>query len=278
MIFPEDVVPREFQESWQAFEALASVAYGRVINISFDNIHLNQILIGESSVRYQCDVVITISENEKLVIEVKSGQQEVTREVMDAFIEKIRDLGEGTRGIFIVENRFQRGAILKADYRNVEIYILTESRTEHWEGRIERININLNMIIPQIVNFNVAAKARNKQEKGNLMRGIIDSRNTYIEISGEIETIKEFVLRAPVGKNQFKFSEATAFLHFISDDVFELKEVSFEKKINTITRPILIQRREYSDYIVLQNPQNLTDCIIFPKDELFQDILRLVAD
>ena len=95
----------------------------------------------------------------KVAIECKNYDSNVSVAKVRDFYGVLSDIGN-VNGIMVSKNGFQKGAKEFAEYYGINLREIREPTDKDWEGRIKKIQINLNMITTQVKRrmFNIDEK------------------------------------------------------------------------------------------------------------------------
>jgi hypothetical protein len=85
----------------------------------------------------------------KVAIECKNYNSNVSVAKVRDFFGVLSDIGN-TNGIMVSKNGFQSGAKKFAEYYGINLRELRAPEEKDWEGRVKKIQINLNMVMPRI--------------------------------------------------------------------------------------------------------------------------------
>lgn len=150
---------------------------------------------GKSGVEHQIDVLTNHSDglhSYKTAIECKYWDKNVDKDIVMKVAEIVEDAGLN-KGVIVSKNGFTPDCISFAQYKKIGLVELREIEEADWEGRIKTIVIEMNMLIPQINNFQVIISE--PQPEFDITHGpinrfeIVNQNGTKDEIS---KYIKEF--------------------------------------------------------------------------------------
>lgn len=112
---------------------------------------------GKSGVEHQIDVLTSHSDGihiYKTAIECKYWDKTINKDIVMKVSEIIGDAGIN-KGVIVSKKGFTEDGILFAKFKNIGLVELREIEDKDWEGRIENIVIQINMLLPRITEFQV---------------------------------------------------------------------------------------------------------------------------
>ena len=110
---------------------------------------------GKSGVKHQIDVLFSFSDGiheYKTAIECKYWNTKVNKDVIMKLIEILDDC-KINKGIVVSKMGFTEDAIKFAENKGIELVELREPTDEDWKGRIRKIEVNMHILNPEIIDI-----------------------------------------------------------------------------------------------------------------------------
>lgn len=181
---------------WKEYEEITKYIYetlGKASGVKIECSGKDCKVTGKSKVNHQIDVLTSHSDGlhtYSTIVECKYWDKNINKDIIMKVAEIVEDAGMN-KGVIVSRKGFTSDAISFAQYRNIGLIELREPIAEDWEGRIKNIKINMNMLIPQINDFQILI---NRDTKSNLKPGpiwpdLLDIKQT----DGTIENVQKYV-------------------------------------------------------------------------------------
>lgn len=230
---------------WKEYEEVTKYIYetlGKASGVKIECFGKDCKIVGKSTVSHQIDVLASHSDGlhtYKTVVECKYWNDNINKDIIMKVAEIVEDAGI-SKGVIVSKNGFTPDAISFAKYKNIGLIELREPNDEDWKGRLRNIQIEMNMLLPQITNFQLLVE---KETKTNLKPGSI--RIEFLDIrqpDGSIENIEKWIeeFNVELAKKQenelfekvFKFDKGTCIIHNLTNDETEITGI----KLNGILK------------------------------------------
>lgn len=143
------------------YEKLTQYIFNQIVNqqqVNTIDVQHDVILQGKST-SHQIDVYWKFEiggEEYSTIVQAKDWKTKVPQKEMLAFNDIIRDLPYGTRGIFVSQAGYQKGAIDVAKANGITIYELRPPKSSDWDGYIKTIDIQLEIKRPVYENIEIS--------------------------------------------------------------------------------------------------------------------------
>jgi hypothetical protein len=137
------------------YELLTKKIYQLLLNKQGYNtveVQHNITLKGKSNVEHQIDVYWQLEVAgviHKVAVECKNYSSSITLEKVRNFHAVLQDIGN-TYGIMVTKTGFQKGVIDYAKHHGIDLKLLRNPIEEDWDGRVKKIQVNLNIVLPKI--------------------------------------------------------------------------------------------------------------------------------
>lgn len=210
------------KNSGKAYEHLVQNIYKEILKVEgINNIEVqhNVILKGKTT-NHQIDVYweheIGYSKF-KTVIQAKDWNYKVPQKEMLAFVEIIKDLPTGTKGVFISKSGFQKGTIKVAEANGIDIYELRKPNINDFENKMINIKLTQKVKIPYYQNINITIN-RTKNPNFN-KNGLFVSGGLMICEKNGNKTIQEIILNLcnengkEIKRSEYLFNEGYTLLN-----------------------------------------------------------------
>lgn len=142
------------------YEKLTQYIFDQIVNqrqVNTIDVQHNVILQGKST-SHQIDVYWKFEvggEEYSAIVQAKDWKSKVPQKEMLAFNDIIRDLPYGTKGIFVSQTGYQKGAIDVAKTNGITIYELRPPISSDWDGYIKTIDISIEIKTPVYENLEI---------------------------------------------------------------------------------------------------------------------------
>lgn len=201
----------------------------------------NIFLKGTTGVDYQIDLYWefdVVNVKHKVVIECKDYNTYVSKEKINAFHDKLNDIG-GVKGVYVTKKGYQSGAKEIADKYGITLIEMRKPNEKDWEGKIKEIDLNLQLYFQDVYDFSIDVdknwleKQNEKTIKEVEIKGHrFNTESTYIldKNTNDKKSIKNIINELTWNKIQGEqeFTKANDNLYLI------VEERNLEIKINTI--------------------------------------------
>lgn len=143
------------------YEKLTQYIFDQIVNqqqVNTIDVQHDVLLQGKST-SHQIDVYWKFEvggEEYSTIVQAKDWKNKVPQKEMLAFNDIIRDLPYGTKGIFVSQAGYQKGAIDVAKANGITIYELRPPISSDWDGYIKTINISIEMKHPVYENIEIS--------------------------------------------------------------------------------------------------------------------------
>lgn len=137
------------------YELLTKKIYQLLLNYQgFDNIEVkhNIKIKGKSGVEHQIDVFWEFKIADiphRVAIECKNYNSSITLGRIRDFHSVLQDIGN-VYGIIVTKTAFQSGVMEYAKHHEIGLKLLRNPIEDDWDGRLKRIEIDINIVVPQI--------------------------------------------------------------------------------------------------------------------------------
>ncbi len=135
------------------YEKLTQYIFDQIVNqqqVNTIEVQHDVVLQGKSTT-HQIDVYWRFEvggEEYSTIVQAKDWKNKVPQKEMLAFNDIIRDLPYGTKGIFVSQSGYQKGAIEVAKANGITIYELRPPKSSDWAGYIKTVNISIQAKYP----------------------------------------------------------------------------------------------------------------------------------
>lgn len=230
---------------WKEYEEITKYIYeklGEASGVKIECFGGNCKVIGKSTVSHQIDVLTNHSDglhSYKTAVECKYWNDTINKDIIMKVAEIVEDAGLN-KGVIVSKNGFTPDAITFAKYKNIGLIELREPNDDDWEGRIKNIQIQMNMLLPEINGFELIVS---KDTKSNLKPG--STRVEFLDIrypDGKTENIEKYIKEfnaelCKKGENEtlekiYKFEQGTVIVYKPTKDETEVGGI----KLNGILR------------------------------------------
>lgn len=181
---------------WKEYEEITRYIYetlGETNGVKIECYGNNCKIIGKSTVQHQIDVLTSHSDgihSYKTAVECKYWEQTINKDIIMKVAQIVEDAGLN-KGVIVSKNGFTPDAISFAKYKNIGLVELREPNEDDCKGRIKNIQINMNMLLPQINGLEFLVS---KELKSTLKQGL--TRVEFLDIkkpNGVIENIEKYI-------------------------------------------------------------------------------------
>ncbi|MBT0562333.1 restriction endonuclease [Riemerella anatipestifer] len=181
---------------WKEYEEITKYIYetlGAANGVKIECHGNNCKVTGKSTVVHQIDVLTSHSDglhSYKTAVECKYWEQTINKDIIMKVAEIVEDAGLN-KGVIVSKNGFTPDAISFAKYKNIGLIELREPNEDDWKGRVKNIQINMNMLLPQINGLELLVS---KETKSTLKPG--STRVEFLDIKktdGSVENIEKYI-------------------------------------------------------------------------------------
>lgn len=181
---------------WIEYEEITKYIYetlGATSGVKIECHGNNCKVTGKSTVAHQIDVLTSHSDglhSYKTAVECKYWEQTINKDIIMKVAEIVEDTGLN-KGVIVSKNGFTPDAISYAKYKNIGLIELREPNEDDWKGRVKYIQINMNMLLPQISGLELLVS---KETKSTLKPGATSVKFLDIKrTDGSIENIEKYI-------------------------------------------------------------------------------------
>ncbi len=250
---------------WKEYEEVTKYIYetlGQASGVKIECFGKDCKIVGKSTVTHQIDVLASHSDGlhtYKTVVECKYWDENINKDIIMKVAEIVEDAGIN-KGVIVSKKGFTPDAISFAKYRNIGLIELREPNEDDWKGRLRNIQFEINMLLPQITNFQLLV---DKDTKTNLQAGSI--RIEFLDIrqpDGTIENIEKWIeeFNAEVVKKQenelfekiYRFDKGTYIIHNFTNDETEITGLKLNGLLKISKSTIEIKGEEHI-YMVMKS-------------------------
>lgn len=243
---------------WKEYEEITKYIYetlGETSGVKIECFGNDCKITGKSNVIHQIDVLTSHSDGlhtYKTIVECKYWDKNINKDIVMKVAEIVEDAGI-SKGVIVSKNGFTPDAITYAKYRNIGLIELREPTEEDWKGRIKNIEIQMNMLLPQISGFEILL---DKETKSNLQPG--STRVEFLDLkmpSGEIENIEKYILdfNSEVCKKEekelfekiYKFDKGTFIVYNPTNEETEITGIKLTGFLNIAKNTININGEDH---------------------------------
>ena len=226
---------------------------------------------GKSGVKHQIDVLFSFSDGiheYKTAIECKYWNTKVNKDVIMKLIEILDDC-KINKGIVVSKMGFTEDAIKFAENKGVELVELREPTDKDWEGRIKKIEINLEILNPEIIDirFWIDKDSISDEQYRNIEKFNKSFINPELSIIYDLEENKSFSLKELIDKffkekfadferneereHLFEFNNAKIYLLFFNEELtLPLRGIYIKGVLKPYSEKIEINGEEYISMIM----------------------------
>lgn len=198
------------------YEHLTQEIYNEILNyegIDTIKVQHNVTLKGKTTshqidVYWECKIA---NSRFSMIIQAKDWKTAVPKKEMLAFVEIIRDLPTGTKGVFISKSGFQKGAIEVAIANGIDIYILKEAELNDFKDKMMKMKVDFCIEIPFYEDIEIEV---NKNKNPIVKEGKFPiSRDLIIYEKDKEKNVSEIILELcnqnneNIKKCDYKFDE-----------------------------------------------------------------------
>lgn len=147
----------------------------------------------------------------RTIIQAKDWESSVPQKEMLAFVEIIRDLPTGTKGVFITKSGYQKGAINVAKANGIDIYVLRAPNTNDFKNKMMKMQLNLNIEMLYYKDIRIEI---DKNKNTNINGGRLPiSGDLIIHEKDKNKTVKELIIELckqngkDIKESEYEFKE-----------------------------------------------------------------------
>lgn len=253
------------------YEHLAQEIYEEILKsegINTIKVQHNVILKGKTT-NHQIDVYWEYKIANSIfsmVIQAKDWKKPVPKKEMLAFVEIIKDLPTGTKGVFISKSGYQSGAIQVAKANGIDIYVLKEADSNDFNDKMMKLKLNICLKTPVYKDLKIKV---NKNKNSNINENeLCIQRDTIVYEKNKEKTFNQIILELcekneeDIKKCEYSFDEGYIILEgqkiFIEklNGKFGMSKIMQEINIDGFNNIGLILKNIISKEAKIFNKQN----------------------
>lgn len=243
---------------WKEYEEITKYIYetlGKANGIKIECCGNDCKLVGKSNVTHQIDVLTSHSDglhSYKTIVECKYWDESINKDIIMKVAEIVEDTGVN-KGVIVSKKGFTPDAISFAKYKNIGLVELREPTEDDWKGRVKNIQIEMNILSPQITGLQLILI---EGAEPNIKAGKINTE--YLEIrhsDGKLESIKKYVKKFNAElcnkkeneeiEKVFDFESGTKIIHKATGSETEIKGLKFNGFLRIAKQTIDIKGEDH---------------------------------